>query len=67
MGGLSFLPRTEYVYELAPFEEITRAQYEERVAKLPAIDFAELVLYEKEDQTMGAREPACEGAVCEII
>jgi ribonucleoside-diphosphate reductase alpha chain len=65
LGGLSFLPRQEYVYELAPFEEITKEKYEELIARLPRIDFAELVLYEKEDQTTGAKEPACEGALCE--
>lgn len=66
LGGLSFLPSEEYVYELAPFEEITKERYEELTAKLPPINFADLVLYEKDDQTTGAREPACEGAVCEI-
>ncbi len=66
LGGLSFLPRSESVYELAPYEEITREEYERRTRELPELDFARIVLYEKEDSTAGAREPACVAGVCEL-
>lgn len=66
LGGLSFLPRTETVYRLAPYEEISKEEYEARVASLPTIDFSHIVLYEKEDQTIGAKSLACVGGVCEI-
>ncbi len=66
LGGLSFLPRTETVYQLAPYEEISKEEYEARMASLPAIDFSRIVLYEKEDQTVGAKSPACVGDLCEI-
>lgn len=66
LGGLSFLPRGDTVYELAPFEEISEDEYGTRLAGLPAIDFARIVAYEQEDTTAGAREYACTGAVCEI-
>jgi hypothetical protein len=66
VGGLSFLPRSNHVYRLAPYEEISREQYEERVAKFPTIDFAKLVLYEYDDQTQGAKELACVSGVCEV-
>lgn len=66
LGGLSFLPRSDHVYQLAPYEEITEAQYNDLVAALPKVDFSNIVLYEKEDQTIGAKEVACVGGVCEI-
>lgn len=66
LGGLSFLPRTDHVYMLAPYEEITEARYKELVEKFPAIDFSQIVTYEKGDSTKGAKELACSSGVCEI-
>lgn len=66
IGGLSFLPRSEHVYELAPYEEITKQQYDILVKALPKIDFSELLLYELSDTTTGAKELACVGNACEI-
>lgn len=66
IGGLSFLPREDHVYELAPYEEITKEEYEARMARFPQIDFAQILLYEKEDETIGAKELACVAGVCEI-
>jgi ribonucleoside-triphosphate reductase (thioredoxin) len=66
LGGLSFLPRSDHQYRLAPYEEITKDQYEALAVQLPDIDFAEIVGYEHEDKTQGAKELACVGGVCEI-
>ena len=66
VGGLSFLPRSEHVYRLAPYEEITKERYEQLASNFPEIDFAKLVFYEYEDNTKGAKEIACTGGVCEI-
>ena len=66
VGGLAFLPRDENVYELAPYEEITKEQYEEMVSKMPYIDFSNILLYEKTDTTQGAKELACVNGVCEL-
>lgn len=66
VGGLSFLPRNNHVYQLAPYEEITKEEYEKRAKNLKHIDFSKLIIYEKEDQTVGAKELACVGGVCEI-
>lgn len=69
VGGLSFLPKDEgdFVYELAPYETITREKYEELVTKLPSIDFSKLIDYEKQDETNGAKELACIGDKCEVV
>lgn len=66
LGGLSFLPKSKTVYQLAPFEEITADEYSKRAKSLPDIDFSHIVIYEREDSTAGAKELACLGSTCEI-
>lgn len=66
VGGLSFLPRADHVYKLAPYEEITKEKYEELSARVKDVDFSKLVTYEKVDMTKGAKELACVSGTCEI-
>ncbi len=66
IGGLSFLPRSNHVYQLAPYEEITKEEYERRKKEIGHVDFSKLPLYEKSDETIGAKEAACVGGMCEI-
>ncbi len=66
IGGLSFLPRSNHVYQLAPYEEINEQQYEEMKKKFIGIDFAKIVTYEAEDETEMKRELACTGGSCEL-
>ncbi len=66
IGGLSFLPRSEHVYRLAPYEAITEERYNELMKNFPTIDFSKLVLYEMEDGTTGSKELACVSGTCEI-
>ncbi len=66
VGGLSFLPRSNHVYRLAPYEEIDEKRYHELAQKFPEIDFSKLVLYEHEDQTEVKRELACASGTCEV-
>ncbi|MBN2094297.1 MAG: ribonucleoside-triphosphate reductase [Candidatus Zambryskibacteria bacterium] len=66
VGGLSFLPRDNHIYKLAPYEEISKEEYDRRMKELGSIDFSRLLIYEKSDQTIGAKELACVGGTCEI-
>ena len=66
LGGLSFLPRTNHVYKLAPYEDITEDQYKALATKMPDIDFSTIIAYEEDDQTQGWQELACVAGVCEI-
>lgn len=66
IGGLSFLPRFDHVYRLAPYEEIDKATYDEMVSKIPTIDYAKLVMYELQDETEQKKELACAGGACEV-
>lgn len=66
IGGLSFLPRFDHVYRLAPYEKIDKKQYEELRVKLPLVDYSKLLIYERTDETDQKRELACVGGTCEI-
>ena len=66
VGGLSFLPRSNHVYQLAPYEEITKEQYTEMAKRFENIDFSKILAYEVTDETDRKAELACAGGVCEI-
>jgi ribonucleoside-triphosphate reductase len=66
VGGLSFLPRSNHVYQLAPYETITKEKYEEMIRKVSDLDFSKIVTYEVEDETEVKKELACVSGVCEV-
>lgn len=65
IGGLSFLPRDNHVYQLAPYETIDEKKYNELVKRTQHIDFSKIMSYEKTDESDLKRELACAGGVCE--
>ncbi|HEY4500275.1 MAG TPA: ATP cone domain-containing protein [Candidatus Paceibacterota bacterium] len=67
VGGLSFLPRENHVYELAPYETITKEKYTELVRRLEHIDYSKIITYEKTDELDVKKEMACIGGVCAIV
>lgn len=66
VGGLSFLPRSNHVYQLAPYEEITKEKYDELAKTVQHIDFSKIVTYEKVDETEVKNELACVAGICEV-
>lgn len=66
MSGISLLPQTDHVYQQAPYQKITKEQYEEALAKMPDFDWQELANYEQDDMTIGSHELACTGGSCEL-
>lgn len=66
INGVSFLPHDGGMYELAPYEEIDKAKYEELLSGFPKIDYSKLTQYELEDNTEGAKSLACVSGICEI-
>ncbi|HMP67576.1 MAG TPA: ATP cone domain-containing protein [Candidatus Paceibacterota bacterium] len=66
VGGLSFLPRTDHIYQLAPYEEIDESTYNEMIKKFENIDFSKILVYEQQDETNLKQELACAGGVCEV-
>jgi ribonucleoside-triphosphate reductase len=67
VGGLSFLPRDNHVYQLAPYEAIDEKRYNELAKRLEHIDYSKIITYEKADELDLKKELACAGNVCEII
>jgi hypothetical protein len=59
--GVSFFPYEGANYELAPYEELTREQYERMAEEFPKLDFSKLWVYEllTGDTTLAGREYAC--------
>ena len=64
IGGVSFLPHSDHSYKQAPYQEISKEQYEELNAAFPPISWEDF--QEKGDNTTATRELACVAGVCEI-
>jgi ribonucleoside-triphosphate reductase (thioredoxin) len=64
-NGLSVLPYDGGTYQQAPFEVITKEEFEERYANLLAVDLTKVI--EDEDNTDLKGELACAGGSCEIV
>jgi ribonucleoside-diphosphate reductase alpha chain len=68
MSGVSFLPFHEHTYQQAPYQDVTKAEYERLLSLMPErIDWASLAEFEKEDGTKSSQTFACTGDVCEIV
>jgi ribonucleoside-triphosphate reductase len=71
ISGVSFLPHadSDHIYKQAPYQEITRAEYEQWLTKLPGdVDWAAVGTFEAGvDSTTGTKELACTAGVCEIL
>jgi ribonucleoside-triphosphate reductase (thioredoxin) len=66
-SGISFLPYSDHTYAQAPYQDCSEEDYEAAFAAFPSqINFADLVAYEKEDNTEGAQTLACTAGGCEI-
>ncbi len=63
-NGLSVLPYDGGTYKQAPFETITKKQYDEMYGLLGSIDLTKVI--ESEDNTDLSGELACAGGLCEI-
>jgi len=64
-NGLSVLPYFGGSYTQAPFEDITKEQFEEMVKHLHQVDLSKVV--EFDDNTALMDQAACAGGACEIV
>ncbi len=67
ISGLSFLPRSNAIYEQMPYEAITEGEYNMYSKDMPlSIDWEVLHELEKEDQTNASQTAGCDGDKCLI-
>ena len=68
MSGVSFLPYNEHTYQQAPYQECSKQQYEEALARMPKdVDWSVLKNYEKGDTTKSSQTMACSADGCELV
>lgn len=69
LSGVSFLPHDGGSYKQAPYQQVTKEEYEQWIKDhpMPTIDWDDLRLYETVDMTTGSQELACTGGACEVV
>ena len=69
VSGISFLPHSEHTYKQAPYQEISKKEYEALVAQMPKnIRWEDLSFYETEDGTSTNATLACSSdGNCELV
>jgi ribonucleoside-triphosphate reductase len=68
-SGVSFLPHSDHTYQQAPYQDIDVDEYNDwqQAYGYVELDWNQLSLFEKEDNTSGSRELACTAGVCEVV
>jgi ribonucleoside-diphosphate reductase alpha chain len=60
VSGISFLPHSDHSYKQAPYQEVTKEEYEDLLSKMPKeIRWQDLSFYETEDGTSTNATLAC--------
>lgn len=68
VSGISFLPKSDHTYRQAPYEAITKEEYDALLSVSPKqIDWEKLSEYELEDNTESSQTFACTSDACEVV
>jgi ribonucleoside-diphosphate reductase alpha chain len=69
VSGISFLPHSDHTYKQAPYQEVSKKEYDDLVAKMPKnIRWEDLSFYETEDGTSPSATLACSSdGNCELV
>jgi len=69
VSGISFLPHSDHTYKQAPYQEVSKEEYEALVQKMPKnIRWEDLSFYETEDGTSPSATLACSSdGNCELV
>jgi ribonucleoside-diphosphate reductase alpha chain len=68
VSGISFLPKSDHTYRQAPYEAITKDEYDALVKESPkSIAWERLAEYELEDNTESSQTFACAADSCEVV
>lgn len=66
IGGVSFMPYMDAIYQQPPYEEISETEYYKKAEVFPHIDWTLLPQFEKDDRTTSMKELACAAGHCEL-
>jgi len=67
VGGISFLPFNDHIYQQAPYQDCTKEEYEKALAEFPEINWEEFNQFEEDDATINMHELACVNGACELV
>jgi len=69
VSGISFLPHSDHTYKQAPYQEVSKEEYDALVLKMPKdIRWEDLSFYETEDGTSPSATLACSSdGNCELV
>ena len=69
VSGISFLPHSDHTYKQAPYQEVSKEEYDLLVSKMPKnIRWEDLSFYETEDGTSPSATLACSSdGNCELV
>jgi ribonucleoside-diphosphate reductase alpha chain len=82
VSGISFLPFSDHTYKQAPYQDITKEEYDGKFQRIETpegniinvdmtmpkdIDWMDMGQFETHDTTNGNRELACSAGACEIV
>ena len=68
VSGISFLPKSDHTYRQAPYESISKTEYDVLVRESPKrIEWERLGEYELEDNTESSQTFACAADSCEVV
>jgi ribonucleoside-diphosphate reductase alpha chain len=68
VSGISFLPHSDHTYQQAPYQDMTPEEFAQwqQEHPTPEVDWRELSVYEKTDNTVAMQTLACTGNSCEL-
>ena len=67
VGGVSFLPHSDHVYQQAPYQDVDEETYNKLKSEFPVIDWEAFDKYEVDDSTVNHHELACVNGACEYV
>jgi ribonucleoside-triphosphate reductase len=68
VSGVSFLPFDDHIYQQAPYQPISKDEYERLYnSSVKEINWKDLSLYETTDGTVGTQSLACSADSCEVV
>jgi ribonucleoside-triphosphate reductase len=67
-SGISFLPYSDHIYAQAPYQEVSKGDYNKALALMPTnFDLTRLSEFESGDTTVGNQTLACTADSCEVV